>query len=35
VVAGLLKGESLPDDFAALSPARFARSKRAIDEVRA
>lgn len=35
VVAGLLAGEPLPEDFAALSPARFAQSERAIDEVRA
>jgi glycine oxidase len=35
VVAGMLAGEPLPEDFAALSPARFARSERAVDEVRA
>jgi glycine oxidase len=35
VVAGLLSGESLPEDIAALSPARFARSERAAHEVRA
>jgi glycine oxidase len=35
VVAGLLAGEPLPEDFAALSPARFARSVRRVDEVRA
>ncbi len=35
VVAGLLAGEPLPEDFAALSPGRFARSARAIDGVRA
>jgi hypothetical protein len=31
----MLAGDALPDDFAALSPARFARSERAVDEVRA
>jgi glycine oxidase len=35
VVAGLLAGEPLPEDFAVLSPARFAHTERAIDEVRA
>ena len=35
VVAGLLAGEPPPEDFSALSPARFARSVRAVDKVRA
>jgi glycine oxidase len=35
VVAGLLAGGALPEDFAALSPGRFARSGRAVDGVRA
>ena len=35
VVAGLLAGEPMPEDFAVLSPGRFAQSGRAIDEVRA
>jgi glycine oxidase len=35
VVADLLAGEPLPDAIAALSPNRFARSERPVDEVRA
>ena len=35
VVAGLLAGEPLPEDFAALSPGRFARSGHEVDGVRA
>jgi glycine oxidase len=35
VVAGLLAGEPLPDEVAALSPDRFARSEGPIHEVRA
>src|SRR5215210_2717635 len=35
VVAGLLTGEPLPADFAALNPSRFARSESAVGEVHA
>jgi hypothetical protein len=34
-VAGLLAGEPLPEEVAALSPDRFARCERPVHEVRA